>query len=100
MALSGALAGVAGALLILGTEHKYPDVFRTGYGFYGIAVALVGDGTVFFFQAEDVIRGHCVTGVQTCALPISMRMVLTLSEVMSTTGTATTGTPDESALAS
>src|SRR5438132_7159190 len=25
----------------------------------------------FFFQAEDVIRDHCVTGVQTCALPIS-----------------------------
>src|SRR5438034_42615 len=24
----------------------------------------------FFFQAEDGIRGHCVTGVQTCALPI------------------------------
>src|SRR5436190_15722838 len=25
----------------------------------------------FFFQAEDGIRAHCVTGVQTCALPIS-----------------------------
>src|SRR5262252_2531267 len=25
----------------------------------------------FFFQAEDGIRDHCVTGVQTCALPIS-----------------------------
>src|SRR5438132_13568341 len=25
----------------------------------------------FFFQAEDGIRVHCVTGVQTCALPIS-----------------------------
>ena len=27
-------------------------------------------GGVFFFQAEDGIRDHCVTGVQTCALPI------------------------------
>src|SRR5438132_11080145 len=27
----------------------------------------------FFFQAEDGIRCHCVTGVQTCALPISLR---------------------------
>src|SRR5438034_8194803 len=26
----------------------------------------------FFFQAEDGIRHHCVTGVQTCALPISL----------------------------
>ena len=37
----------------------------------------------FFFQAEDGIRDHCVTGVQTCALPISfsldrMQNVLTL----------------------
>ena len=28
-------------------------------------------GFLFFFQAEDGIRDHCVTGVQTCALPIS-----------------------------
>jgi len=45
MALSGALAGIGGALLILGTEHRYPGVFRTGYGFDGIAVALVGGGS-------------------------------------------------------
>jgi len=42
MFISGALAGIAGALIILGTEHRYPGVFRTGYGFDGIAVALVG----------------------------------------------------------
>src|SRR5260370_26449193 len=28
---------------------------------------------VFFFQAEDGIRDSSVTGVQTCALPISLR---------------------------
>src|SRR5256886_9105251 len=28
---------------------------------------------VFFFQAEDGIRDLTVTGVQTCALPISVR---------------------------
>src|SRR5260221_6689456 len=34
---------------------------------------LVGETTdVFFFQAEDGIRDHCVTGVQTCALPICL----------------------------
>src|SRR2546425_9502078 len=27
--------------------------------------------TIFFFQAEDGIRDKLVTGVQTCALPIS-----------------------------
>src|SRR5260221_1440164 len=28
---------------------------------------------LLIFQAEDGIRDHCVTGVQTCALPISSR---------------------------
>src|SRR5439155_9669338 len=31
----------------------------------------LGYGLVFFFQAEDGIRDGHVTGVQTCALPIS-----------------------------
>src|SRR2546422_443403 len=34
-------------------------------------VVLVRTGFVFFFQAEDGIRYVAVTGVQTCALPIS-----------------------------
>ena len=33
----------------------------------------------FFFQAEDSIRDHCVTGVQTCALPICMFMLALLT---------------------
>src|SRR5687768_17817804 len=32
----------------------------------------------FFFQAEDGIRDVAVTGVQTCALPISFRASVTL----------------------
>src|SRR2546430_6140944 len=31
----------------------------------------IGRGCFFFFQAEDGIRDLTVTGVQTCALPIS-----------------------------
>src|SRR5207237_5320409 len=30
---------------------------------------------IFFFQAEDGIRDSSVTGVQTCALPISLALV-------------------------
>src|SRR5438034_1354242 len=33
----------------------------------------------FFFQAEDGIRDHCVTGVQTCALPISASSTTTVT---------------------
>src|SRR5258708_28194607 len=35
-------------------------------------VSTVGMGCFFFFQAEDGIRDDLVTGVQTCALPISL----------------------------
>src|SRR2546422_8333951 len=33
---------------------------------------------LFFFQAEDGIRDVAVTGVQTCALPISKRVTMAL----------------------
>src|SRR5476649_420706 len=34
--------------------------------------AVRGRTACFFLPAEDGIRDHCVTGVQTCALPIFM----------------------------
>src|SRR5690606_39456554 len=37
-------------------------------------------GLFFFFQAEDGIRDFHVTGVQTCALPISGSSVLELAD--------------------
>src|SRR5438874_6530761 len=36
--------------------------------------AIGGEYQCFFFQAEDGIRALYVTGVQTCALPIYLRM--------------------------
>src|SRR5256884_3640763 len=44
---------------------------RPGFTGAGAGGALVR--AVFFFQAEDGIRDVAVTGVQTCALPISVR---------------------------
>ena len=35
---------------------------------------------LFFFQAEDGIRDHCVTGVQTCALPIFSFLLFLVSK--------------------
>src|SRR5438034_6870393 len=35
----------------------------------------------FFFQAEDGIRDHCVTGVQTCALPIFFPMSCSIEAI-------------------
>jgi simple sugar transport system permease protein len=42
MCLSGALAGLGGAVEVLGTRGRLIDGFSPGYGFEGIAVALLG----------------------------------------------------------
>ena len=41
MAVSGGLAGMAGAVTILGLEHNYKAAFTGGYGFHSIAIALL-----------------------------------------------------------
>src|SRR5260221_3357999 len=46
------------------------DLFSEQTTGYEISWSLAVSRLVFFFQAEDGIRDHCVTGVQTCALPI------------------------------
>lgn len=58
MALSGALAGVAGAIEVMGVQHRYLDGIAGSYGFDGIAVALLGGlgatgviGSALFFGA-------------------------------------------------
>lgn len=43
MCLSGALAGLAGAVEVLAVHHRFLDQFSPGYGFDSIAVALLGN---------------------------------------------------------
>jgi ABC-type uncharacterized transport system permease subunit len=43
MAFAGAMAGLAGAVLVLGTEGRYPGTLGAPYGFDGIAIALIGN---------------------------------------------------------
>ncbi len=47
MALAGASAGLAGAVLILGTHRSFPSTFSGGYGFDGIAMSLIGGNHPF-----------------------------------------------------
>ena len=42
MAISGAIAGLAGAIELLGVTHRLFERFAAGYGYSGIAVALLG----------------------------------------------------------
>src|SRR5436309_6637504 len=54
-------------MLIFVLEHNNVFIFC----FYYIYLVIIF--FFFFFQAEDGIRDFHVTGVQTCALPISLR---------------------------
>ena len=45
MMLGGVLAGAAGAILVLGTELKYPATLGSPYGFDGIAISLIGQNS-------------------------------------------------------
>src|SRR5690554_1218431 len=42
MALSGAVAGLTGSTIVLGVLHRFITNFSPGYGFTGIAVAVLG----------------------------------------------------------
>src|SRR3712207_9418891 len=55
---------------------------------------------VFFFQAEDGIRDIGVTGVQTCALPISASATATGSNLASSTGPSSPSSATRQSLAS
>jgi len=67
MFIAGALAGISGACMILGTEGRYPGVFRPGYGFDGITMALIGGngaiGTFFAATFFGLVRSGA-TGMQ------------------------------------
>jgi simple sugar transport system permease protein len=62
MVLSGALAGLAGAVLVLGTEQRYPATLGAPYGFDGIAMALIGQGHPLGVLATSVLFGGLRAG--------------------------------------
>ena len=57
MFLSGALAGIAGAVWVLGTEFKYPVSLSSPYGFDGIAIALIGQNHPLGIAAAALFFG-------------------------------------------
>ena len=57
MALSGAIAGLAGVAEVMGYRYRYLDNFSSGWGFTGIAVALLGRNNPFGILAAAVLFG-------------------------------------------
>lgn len=57
MALSGAVAGLAGVADVMGYRYRFLDNFSSGWGFTGIAVALLGRNNPFGIFATAILFG-------------------------------------------
>jgi len=62
MALSGGLAGLAGALDVVGLNGYYAAAFTAGYGFDSIAVALLGRTNPFGVLPSALLFGGLAAG--------------------------------------
>jgi simple sugar transport system permease protein len=62
MTLSGALAGLAGAIEVLGVNYYHTPGFSTGYGFNSIAVALLGRGDPLGVIPSALLFGALANG--------------------------------------
>ena len=67
MAISGVFAGLAGAIDILGWQHRYglQDIQGADLGFAGIAVALLGRNRALGIFFSAVLFGALLTGTST-----------------------------------
>ena len=62
MALSGAVAGLAGGIEVLGVTHRLFERFASGYGYSGIAVALLAELHPLATLASALFFGALTTG--------------------------------------
>jgi simple sugar transport system permease protein len=69
MALSGGLAGLAGAHDILGVVHFMPNAFFSGYGFDSIALALLGKSHPVGVLWASLLFGFLRAGAQRMQAP-------------------------------
>lgn len=79
MILSGALAGAAGGVEVLGVTHRALQDFTTGYGFSGIVVALFGGlHPIGAVPAAVLFGGLLVSGTKLQSVGVSSEMVTVL----------------------
>jgi simple sugar transport system permease protein len=68
MLLSGAIAGLGGAAHSLGVVHRFVDGFSPGYGFTGIAVALLGRNSAIGVVIGAILFGALASAGTTAQL--------------------------------
>lgn len=68
LCLSGGLAGLAGAVEVLGVHHRMFDQFSSGFGFTGIAVALLAKNNPLGVIPAAILFGALSAGAGTMQL--------------------------------
>lgn len=68
MLISGAIGGLAGGIHALGTVGRFVSGFSPGYGFTGIAVALLGRGSALGIFLAAILFGALATSGATIQL--------------------------------
>ncbi len=80
MALSGALAGLAGANEVLGVNHSLYVSFSSGYGFNSIALALIGNNNPFGVGLAALLFGTLENGAtrmqMDAAIPVEIISII------------------------
>ncbi|HBW36614.1 ABC transporter permease [Desulfosporosinus sp. BICA1-9] len=66
--ISGMLAGLAGAVQMLGVQHRLYDSFSSGYGFTAIVVALLANNNPFGVILASIFFAALSTGGQSMQL--------------------------------
>lgn len=79
--LSGALAGLAGAVQMLGVQHRLYDSFSSGYGYTAIVVALLANNHPFGVILAAIFFAALSTGGQ--AMQIASGVPAHLTEMIS-----------------
>lgn len=68
LCISGALAGLAGAVEVMGVHYRLFDQFSSGFGFTGIAVALLAKNNPLAIVLSAVLFGAMSAGAGTMQL--------------------------------
>jgi ABC-type uncharacterized transport system permease subunit len=80
LVISGAIAGLGGAGEILGVHHRYIDGFSPGYGWDGLAVALIGGlnpfGTVLAAILVGALRSGGLVMNRVTGVPLDIVYIL------------------------
>lgn len=80
MLISGALAGLAGAVEIAGVQHRLVEGFSPGYGYLAIAVALLGGLNPFGVVLAGILFAALLNGAdamqRTADVPVTVVFVI------------------------